>query len=129
MPADSDHTDHMKDHSPRASYPPTPRKGRGAVSNPANRYEPRRVVPLDDGWGGAGGGPEWAPGGEPGGAPEGGPGRVPTSVTPEASRTILSRNDSPDVPFDRSINPYKGCEHGCVYCFARPTHAYLGLSA
>ena len=108
--------------------PPTPPKGRGAVSNPANRYEPRRVVPLDDGWGGAGGGPEWAPGGEPGGAPEGGPGRVPTSVTPEASRTILSRNDSPDVPFDRSINPYKGCEHGCVYCFARPTHAYLGLS-
>jgi DNA repair photolyase len=49
-------------------------------------------------------------------------------VTPEVTRTIITRNDSPDIPFDRSINPYKGCEHGCVYCFARPTHAYLGLS-
>jgi DNA repair photolyase len=51
-----------------------------------------------------------------------------TTVTPEKTRTILSRNDSPDISFDRSINPYKGCEHGCVYCFARPTHSYLGLS-
>jgi DNA repair photolyase len=49
-------------------------------------------------------------------------------VTPEKSRTVITRNDSPDVPFDLSINPYKGCEHGCIYCFARPTHAYLGLS-
>jgi hypothetical protein len=53
---------------------------------------------------------------------------VPTTVTPEITRGILAKNDSPDVPFDRSINPYKGCEHGCVYCFARPTHSYLGLS-
>src|SRR5262245_12012218 len=59
---------------------------------------------------------------------DGEPPRLETSVTPEKTRTILSRNDSPDVPFDRSINPYKGCEHGCVYCFARPTHSYLGLS-
>ncbi|HXV60524.1 MAG TPA: radical SAM protein, partial [Vicinamibacteria bacterium] len=55
--------------------------------------------------------------------------RVETSVTPDRARTIIARNDSPDVPFDKSINPYRGCEHGCIYCFARPTHAYLGLSA
>ena len=54
--------------------------------------------------------------------------RVETVVTEDASRTILARNESPDVPFDRSVNPYRGCEHGCIYCFARPTHAYLGLS-
>jgi DNA repair photolyase len=86
------------------------RKGRGAVIDPPGRFEPRRVVALDDGWG------------------ELPPPAVATTVTPEPARTILSTNDSPDVPFDRSINPYKGCEHGCVYCFARPTHAYLGLS-
>ena len=51
-----------------------------------------------------------------------------TVVSPDTTRTIIARNDSPDVPFDRSINPYRGCEHGCIYCFARPTHAYLGLS-
>lgn len=51
-----------------------------------------------------------------------------TTLTPDASRTVISRNDSPDVPFDRSVNPYRGCEHGCIYCYARPTHAYLGLS-
>ena len=51
-----------------------------------------------------------------------------TSVTMEAARAIITRNTSPDIPFDRSINPYRGCEHGCVYCYARPTHAYLGLS-
>ena len=51
-----------------------------------------------------------------------------TTLTRDATRTILARNTSPDVPFDRSINPYRGCEHGCIYCFARPTHAYLGLS-
>ena len=55
------------------------------------------------------------------------PPRLETTVIPEKTRTILSRNDSPDISFDRSINPYKGCEHGCVYCFARPTHSYLGL--
>ncbi len=90
----------------------TPRKGRGAVSNPAGRFERFRVVPEEDD---APGPDEEAP-------------RLPTVVTPEATRSILARNDSPDVPFDVSINPYKGCEHGCVYCFARPTHAYLGLS-
>jgi DNA repair photolyase len=82
------------------------------VSNPAGRFESRRVVPPEDAW--------WAE--------EEPPAAVPTTVTPEATRSILTRNDSPDIPFDRSINPYKGCEHGCVYCFARPTHSYLGLS-
>ncbi len=64
-------------------------------------------------------------------APRDGEGPEPaqrTSVTPEVTRTILARNDSPDIPFDRSINPYRGCEHGCIYCFARPSHAYLGMS-
>ncbi len=82
----------------------TPRKGRGAVTNPAGRFERFEVVLEEE------------------------PPRLQTIVTPEATRSIIARNDSPDVPFDRSINPYKGCEHGCVYCFARPTHAYLGLS-
>ena len=89
-----------------------PLKGRGAVSNPAGRFERFRVVPPEDG----------AP------APDEEAPPLPTVVTPEITRTILAHNDSPDVPFDVSINPYKGCEHGCVYCFARPTHAYLGLS-
>lgn len=91
----------------------TVRKGRGAASNAEGRFEPHRHELEDDGWGGFD---------EPLAA-------VATSVTIEAARTIISRNDSPDIPFDRSINPYRGCEHGCVYCYARPTHAYLGLSA
>lgn len=90
------------------------RKGRGAVGNPEGRFETRWLAPGDYGW---------ATGDE-----EDTPPRLPTTVTPEKTRTILSRNDSPDISFDRSINPYKGCEHGCVYCFARPTHSYLGLS-
>ncbi len=88
------------------------KKGRGAVSNLPGRLQKQDLVPFDDGWGSLD---------EP--APE-----IRTTVTPEVTRNILSRNDSPDIPFDRSINPYKGCEHGCVYCFARPTHAYLDLS-
>ncbi|HEY3174319.1 MAG TPA: PA0069 family radical SAM protein [Candidatus Polarisedimenticolia bacterium] len=83
------------------------RKGRGAVGNPTGRFERFQV--------------ERDPGEDP-------PAPLRTIVTPEVTRTIITRNDSPDIPFDRSINPYKGCEHGCIYCFARPTHAYLGLS-
>ncbi len=90
------------------------RRGRGAISNPAGRFEPRTVAPLDPSVEDAGEEPEPAP--------------QPTTITPESTRSIITRNDSPDVPFDLSINPYRGCEHGCVYCFARPTHAYLGLS-
>ena len=89
-----------------------PTKGRGAVRNVAGRFERTTHEPFDDGWGTA----------------DETPPPLLTVVTPEASRTILCKNDSPDVPFDVSINPYKGCEHGCVYCFARPTHAYLDLS-
>jgi DNA repair photolyase len=94
------------------SNPPTIRKGRGAVSNAVGRFEPLDRLAVDDGWGS---------GDEP-------PPPLTTSFTTDSTRTIIARNDSPDLGFDRSINPYRGCEHGCVYCFARPTHAYLGLS-
>ena len=88
------------------------RKGRGAASNPPPRFDAIVPVDSDDGWGVL----------DEGLAP------LPTTVQDDATRSIIARNQSPDVPFDRSINPYRGCEHGCVYCFARPTHAYLGLS-
>jgi DNA repair photolyase len=93
-----------------------PRKGRGAVSNETGRFEAERRVAFDDGWGSV----EDESGSEPG--------RVATVLSVDATRTIIARNDSPDIGFDRSINPYRGCEHGCIYCFARPSHAYLGLS-
>ena len=95
------------------ALPDQPRKGRGAVSNPDNRYEATSRARVDDGWASAD--PEEEP------APD-------TVVLADSSRSILARNDSPDIPFDRSINPYRGCEHGCIYCYARPTHAYLGFS-
>jgi DNA repair photolyase len=87
------------------------RRGRGTVSNTSGRYEPLSRVALDDGWQGIEDLPAFK-----------------TTVTVDSTRKIIARNDSPDISFDRSINPYRGCEHGCVYCFARPTHAYLGLS-
>ena len=87
-------------------------RGRAARSNPTGRFEPRQQQAFDDGW-------EQIEAPAP---------ALSTTVTPEQTRDIFARNDSPDVPFDRSINPYRGCEHGCVYCFARPSHAYLGLS-
>ena len=87
------------------------RRGRGALSNASGRYEPLARIAFDDGWQGL---DELPP--------------FKTTVTTDATRKIITRNDSPDISFDRSINPYRGCEHGCVYCFARPTHAYLGLS-
>jgi len=108
--------------------------GRGARSNRSGRFERNTVSEVDDGWGRAQPADERAPGG---GADPDKSGRTRadpaprgprTTVTAEHPRTILTRNDSPDVPFEVSINPYKGCEHGCIYCFARPTHAYLGLS-
>jgi DNA repair photolyase len=91
------------------------RKGRGATFNPKVRFESTDVDPFDDGWASL----AQARADDP--PPQ-------TEVTPDASRSVLVRNTSPDIPFDRSINPYRGCEHGCVYCYARPTHAYLGLS-
>ncbi len=98
--------------------PVVPVKGRGAVTNPTGRFERERREFVDDGWT-APDGTALAPGSEA---------RLATTVTVDASRTIIARNESPDVPFDRSINPYRGCEHGCVYCYARPSHAWLGLS-
>jgi DNA repair photolyase len=85
---------------------------RGALSQLQGRFETEARDPFDDGWA-----REDAPL-EP----------LKTSITPERARSIISRNDSPDVPFDQSINPYRGCEHGCIYCYARPSHAYLELS-
>ena len=94
------------------SLPPEHRlKGRGAVSSPHNRFDPRTREHVDDGW--------WR---------QDEPESVVTVLTPEQARTIISRNTSPDIPFDRSINAYRGCEHGCIYCYARPTHAYIDLS-
>src|SRR5262245_40624721 len=87
------------------------RRGRGAQSNASGRYEPLAKIAFDDGWRTLEDLPPFA-----------------TTVTEERARKIITRNESPDISFDRSINPYRGCEHGCVYCFARPTHAYMGLS-
>ncbi|MCG8694088.1 MAG: PA0069 family radical SAM protein [Minwuiales bacterium] len=92
--------------------PPDARRGRGAASNAVSRYDRETREIADDGWGGL----------ETDLPP------LRTTVTRDATRTIIARNTSPDVGFDRSINPYRGCEHGCIYCFARPTHAFLGLS-
>lgn len=88
------------------------RKGRGATISPAGRFERHTVETIDDGW-------TLRP--DPLDS-------IATSVEPDSARSIIATNDSPDVPFDQSINPYRGCEHGCIYCFARPSHAYLGLS-
>jgi DNA repair photolyase len=87
------------------------RRGRGAQSNASGRYEPHARIAFDDGWKSIEDLPPFT-----------------TTVTEEKARKIITRNESPDISFDRSINPYRGCEHGCVYCFARPTHAYMGLS-
>ena len=88
------------------------RKGRGTVTNETGRFERHSYEAVDDGWGALD--DDLPP--------------LKTEIAIDATRTIIARNQSPDVPFDRSINPYRGCEHGCVYCFARPTHAFLGLS-
>ncbi len=87
------------------------RGGRGATSNESGLFEAERRIEMDDGWNVL----ETLP-------------VFKTQTIVERPRTIITRNDSPDIPFDRSINPYRGCEHGCVYCFARPTHSYMGLS-
>jgi hypothetical protein len=87
------------------------RRARGAVSNRVGRFEALARLAVDDGW-----------------ARDDDLPPLRTEVAIDASRTVIARNTSPDVPFDRSINPYRGCEHGCVYCFARPSHAFLGLS-
>lgn len=86
-------------------------RGRAALSNPAVRFDSVRSEHVDDGW-------DWVE-------------ELPvlrTTVSIEVPRRVISKNTLPDLSFDRSINPYRGCEHGCIYCFARPSHAYLGLS-
>lgn len=88
-----------------------PLKGRGAASNPAGRFDALTIESTDDGW-----------------YRDEIVESVGETVLPDAAKSVISRNDSPDVGFEQSINPYRGCSHGCVYCFARPTHAYLGLS-
>nr|WP_246505770.1 PA0069 family radical SAM protein [Coralloluteibacterium stylophorae] len=88
-------------------------KGRGAGSNREGRFELTSLEHVDDGW--------FREDGEA-------PPQPRTEVSEETARSVISRNRSPDIPFEQSVNPYRGCEHGCVYCFARPTHSYLGLS-
>ena len=94
-------------------------RGRGALSNESSRYDSERRIRTTDGW---------EVGTQADAADDDELPPLRTTLTRDATRTILARNASPDIPFDRSINPYRGCEHGCIYCFARPTHAYLGLS-
>jgi DNA repair photolyase len=94
---------------------PVPLKGRGAVTNIQGRFEVNARERFDDGW--------TVPG-----VKDEQPSALKTQVTDEIAKTILTRNNSPDIPFSVSLNPYRGCEHGCIYCFARPTHSYLGLS-
>src|SRR4029079_5210299 len=86
-------------------------KGRGARSNESSRYDSERRIGFDDGWGARS---------EP-------PPPIRTEVTRDPTRTIIARNTSPDISFNQSINPYRGCEHGCIYCLAPPTHATLRL--
>ena len=94
---------------PRERNPPL--KGRGALSNPTGRFERNQREAVDDGW-----------------YQEEVPDFIPTSIEPDRARSVIARNDSPDIPFEQSINPYRGCSHGCVWCYARPSHSYVGLS-
>jgi DNA repair photolyase len=87
-------------------------KGRGTLTNPPGRFERHDIEAVHDGW-----------------YEEEQPDSIATTVEPDRARGIITRNDSPDIPFEQSINPYRGCEHGCTYCYARPSHAFMGLSS
>ncbi len=91
--------------------PPQGFKGRGALANPANRFDRAHAEAVDDGW-----------------FQDELPASVATELRVDATRSIIARNDSPDIVYEQSINPYRGCEHGCVFCYARPSHAFLGMS-
>ena len=93
---------------------PGPRKGRGAVTNPPARFEATARAAFDDGWGSLADLADLPP--------------LPTTLLKDGARSAMAFNSSPDLGFDRSINPYRGCEHGCIYCYARPSHAFLGHS-
>ena len=99
------------------AIPDRARKGRGAIGNPMGRFDLSERIAIDDGW--------WVPDDDDESYLAQ---KLQTKIRPDAARSVISRNQSPDIPFERSINPYRGCEHGCVYCFARPSHSFLGLS-
>lgn len=101
-----------------SEHPKQKIQGRGAVENPAGRFERLHVVAETDD----------LPPDEDDGPPDGKP-RLPTQIFRDSSKSIISTNDSPDIGMEATLNPYRGCEHGCIYCYARPTHEYLGLSA
>ncbi len=111
--------DDFSDPSPWIVAPLKAQKGRGAVSNLSGRFETQTTEIVDDGW--------WQDD-DSDQIKVAATHVTQTHVTHEMAKSILSRNESPDLPFSVSLNPYRGCEHGCIYCFARPTHAYLGLS-
>ena len=100
---------------PAGLAPSMARRGRGATTNPAVRYDRHRAEPFEDGWTSLD-------------APLAELPSLPTTLIPDASKAAISWNGSPDIGFDRAVNPYRGCEHGCVYCYARPSHAFLGFS-
>jgi DNA repair photolyase len=113
--ADAGNRAHDEDPPQVAPMPPLARRGRGATTNPPVRYDHQVGSPFDDGWDTLAGGFAELP-------------KLATTLTRDSTRSAISWNSSPDIGFDRAVNPYRGCEHGCIYCYARPTHAYLGYS-